>query len=134
VSTYIQSWESPCKETSSDEIVVDEKELPPGRTKCPRRHSELSLQRSTQSPASEQDDYLSNDQFTSLDTWKESTPTKSEATGADVSLRRQFGRRLVETATLYKNRTILRGSEAYTSKQCGACGTINDRLGSLFTI
>jgi transposase len=45
----------------------------------------------------------------------------------------QFGRRLVETSTMYKNRTILRGSEAYTSKQCGACGTINDRLGSSIT-
>jgi transposase len=42
----------------------------------------------------------------------------------------QFGRRLVETATMYKNRTILRGSEAYTSKQCGSCGSINERLGS----
>jgi hypothetical protein len=36
----------------------------------------------------------------------------------------------METATMYKNRTILRGSEAYTNKQCGACGCINDRLGS----
>jgi transposase len=45
----------------------------------------------------------------------------------------QFGRRLVETATMYKNRTILRGSEAYTSKQCGSCGSINERLGSSIT-
>jgi hypothetical protein len=30
---------------------------------------------------------------------------------------------------MYKNRTILRGSDAYTSKQCGARGCINDRLG-----
>jgi hypothetical protein len=37
----------------------------------------------------------------------------------------QFGRRLVETSTMYKNRTILRGSEAYTR----VCGSINDRLG-----
>jgi transposase len=41
----------------------------------------------------------------------------------------QYGRRLVDTATMYKNRTILRGSDAYTSKQCGARGCINDRLG-----
>jgi transposase len=68
-----------------------------------------------------------------MGTWKGSTPTESEATSTDVSLRKQFGRRLVETATMYKNRTILRGSEAYTSKQCGACGTINDRLGSSIT-
>ena len=45
----------------------------------------------------------------------------------------KFGSRLVETATMYKNRTILRGSEAYTSKQCGACGFINDHLGSSIT-
>ena len=45
----------------------------------------------------------------------------------------QFGRRLVETSTMYKNRTVLRGSEAYMSKQCGACGSINDRLGSSIT-
>ena len=35
--------------------------------------------------------------------------------------------------TMYKNRTILRGSEAYTSKECGACGSINERLGSSIT-
>ena len=36
---------------------------------------------------------------------------------------------------MYKNKTIVRGSEAYTSKQCGRCGTLQDKLGSslLFT-
>ena len=69
-----------------------------------------------------------------MGTWKGSAPTKSEAMSTDVGLRRQFGRRLVETATIYKNGTILRVSEAYTSKQCGACGSINERLGSLLAI
>jgi transposase len=53
----------------------------------------------------------------------------------------KFGSRLVETSTMYKNRTILRGAlaraqapEAYTSKQCGACGFIHDLLGSSSTI
>ena len=46
-----------------------------------------------------------------------------------------FARRLVQCATMYKNKTIVRGSEAYTSKQCGRCGTLQDKLGSslLFT-
>jgi putative transposase len=39
-----------------------------------------------------------------------------------------FGARLVQTATWYPGSRILRGSEAYTSKQCGRCGTLNDKL------
>jgi transposase len=42
----------------------------------------------------------------------------------------QFRRRLIETSSAYANTKILTGSEAYTSKQCGACGTLNDKLGS----
>lgn len=41
-----------------------------------------------------------------------------------------FSRRLVQTATDYPTCKVVRCSEAYTSKQCGACGTINDKLGS----
>ena len=45
----------------------------------------------------------------------------------------KFGQRLTECAAMYKNKTIVRGSEAYTSKQCGRCGTLNDNLGSSST-
>lgn len=45
----------------------------------------------------------------------------------------KFGRRLTECATMYKNKTIVRGSEAYTSKQCGRCGALNDELGNSLT-
>lgn len=41
----------------------------------------------------------------------------------------RFGERLVQTATWYPESSVLRGSEAYTSKQCGKCGTLNDKLG-----
>ena len=41
-----------------------------------------------------------------------------------------FSSRLVETATKYEKSVIKRGSEAYTSKQCGRCGKLNDKLGS----
>ena len=40
-----------------------------------------------------------------------------------------FAARLVQTASFYPGRQILRGSEAYTSKQCGRCGTLADKLG-----
>jgi transposase len=38
--------------------------------------------------------------------------------------------RLSQTATLYSGVTIFTGTEAYSSKQCGFCGTLNDELGS----
>ena len=41
----------------------------------------------------------------------------------------QFAQRLIETATWYPGSKIVRGSEAYTSKQCGRCGHLNDKLG-----
>jgi transposase len=40
-----------------------------------------------------------------------------------------FGERLMQTATWCPSSRIVRGSEAYTSKQCGRCGTLNDKLG-----
>ena len=40
----------------------------------------------------------------------------------------KFQNRLIETATRYDT-IIMRGSEAYTSKQCGRCGKLNDNLG-----
>ena len=42
----------------------------------------------------------------------------------------KFRTRLIETASFYPSVTIKSGSEAYTSKQCGQCGFINDKLGS----
>ena len=41
-----------------------------------------------------------------------------------------FASRLVQTSTVYSGSKIVRGSEAYTSKQCGQCGARNDKLGS----
>lgn len=40
----------------------------------------------------------------------------------------KFATRLKQTATWYDGRVIKRGSEAYTSKQCGKCGTLNEKL------
>ena len=42
----------------------------------------------------------------------------------------QFSERLKQTATFYPGVIIKRGSEAYTSKQCGGCGILNDSLGA----
>lgn len=42
----------------------------------------------------------------------------------------QFVERLVQTATQYPGSEIFRGSEAYTSKQCGCCGVLNNKLGA----
>jgi transposase len=41
----------------------------------------------------------------------------------------KFKDRLIETMTKYADTTLWRGSEAYTSKQCGCCGRLNDTLG-----
>ena len=40
-----------------------------------------------------------------------------------------FSERLKQTATFYAGSRVVRCSEAYTSKQCGACGCLNDKLG-----
>ena len=40
----------------------------------------------------------------------------------------KFSTRLKHTCTFYAT-TLQRGSEAYTSKQCGGCGVLNDKLG-----
>ena len=42
----------------------------------------------------------------------------------------KFASRVVQTATRYPESSVVRGSEAYTSKQCGLCGKINDHLKS----
>ena len=42
----------------------------------------------------------------------------------------KFLERLKQTSTFYPGVTIKRGSEAYTSKQCGGCGIINECLGA----
>jgi len=41
-----------------------------------------------------------------------------------------FAARLIQTASDYPGSRVVRCSEAYTSRQCGACGKINDQLGS----
>ena len=41
----------------------------------------------------------------------------------------KFLERLKQTSTFYPGVNIRRGSEAYTSKQCGRCGIINEGLG-----
>jgi putative transposase len=41
----------------------------------------------------------------------------------------KFRCRLRETASFYKGVKIVTGSEAYTSKQCGRCGTLHETLG-----
>jgi len=40
----------------------------------------------------------------------------------------KFRQRLKETSTWYTRVSITGGSESSTSKQCGACGTLNDKL------
>ena len=37
---------------------------------------------------------------------------------------------LKQTVTFYQGVVIKNGSEAYTSKQCGRCGALNEKLGS----
>ena len=41
----------------------------------------------------------------------------------------KFSQRLIQTASFYHGATVLRGSEAYTTKQCGKCGFLNDSIG-----
>jgi putative transposase len=41
----------------------------------------------------------------------------------------QFKGRLKETMSQYEDTSLITGSEAYTSKQCGGCGYVNDKLG-----
>jgi putative transposase len=41
-----------------------------------------------------------------------------------------FKTRLLATSTKFKATRIVHGSEAYTSKQCGACGNLNNGLGT----
>ena len=36
----------------------------------------------------------------------------------------------LQTASFYNDTCIKTGSEAYTSKQCGLCGCLNDKLGA----
>ena len=42
----------------------------------------------------------------------------------------KFSERLQQTGTFYPGVVIKRGSEAYTSKQCGGCGILNESLGA----
>ena len=39
-----------------------------------------------------------------------------------------FASRLMQTSTKYPGSTLLRGSEAYTTKQCGNCGLLDDNV------
>jgi len=63
--------------------------------------------------------------------WREGRKLHASTKQRTMMLRHgKFAERLVQTATQYQGSRILRGSEAYTSKQCGACGVINDKLGA----
>jgi hypothetical protein len=44
-----------------------------------------------------------------------------------------FANRLVQTASFYLSRTVIWCPGAYTGKQCGSCGYINDKLGGAET-
>ena len=68
--------------------------------------------------------------YTSTHQWRQGKKLASVVKRRAMLLRHgQFAARLVQTATQYPGSHILRGSEAYTSKQCGACGTLNEHLG-----
>ena len=45
-----------------------------------------------------------------------------------------FASRLIQTASDYEGSRIIRCSEAYTSKLCGACGELHDKLGGSKTL
>jgi transposase len=67
---------------------------------------------------------------TSSHKWREGRKLHASTKQRSMMLRHgKFAERLVQTATQYAGSKVLRGSEAYTSKQCGACGVINDKLG-----
>jgi hypothetical protein len=59
---------------------------------------------------------------------------KGKKLESSVKLRAQmlrfgaFAQRLVQTASFYPDSRVLRLSEAYTSKQCGVCGVLNETL------
>jgi transposase len=68
--------------------------------------------------------------LTSSHKWREGRKLNRVTKDRSMMLRHgKFGERLVQTATQYEGSRIIRGSEAYTSKQCGACGVLNDKLG-----
>ena len=56
---------------------------------------------------------------------KSTRPTKSSKTSAPASTTKA---RLMQTSTKYPGSTLLRGSEAYTTKQCGNCGLLDDNV------
>jgi transposase len=67
---------------------------------------------------------------TSSHKWREGRKLHASTKRRAMMLRHgKFAERLVQTATQYEGSKVLRGSEAYTSKQCGACGVLNDKLG-----
>lgn len=67
---------------------------------------------------------------TSAHRWRKGHKLHASTKQRSMMLRHgKFAQRLVQTATQYEGSRILRGSEAYTSKQCGACGVLNDKLG-----
>ena len=39
-----------------------------------------------------------------------------------------FASRLMQTSTKYPGSTLIRGSEAYTTQQCGNCGLLDDNV------
>ena len=64
--------------------------------------------------------------------WRVSNGSSVRVTQCSSFLIREhgmFASRLIQTASDYEGSRIIRCSEAYTSKQCGACGELNDKLG-----
>ena len=69
--------------------------------------------------------------FTSSHWWREGHRLHTKTKRRSMMLAfGQFRHRLVETATWYPGVEIIGGSEAYTSKQCGQCGHLHEKLGS----
>ena len=67
---------------------------------------------------------------TSSHSWRTNSLARTTKRRSMMLRHGMFAARLVQTASDYPGSRVVRCSEAYTSRQCGACGKINDQLGS----